>query len=41
MSIINCYYVTDVIPLFKLVTTRDIRVLNVKHLQIPKTLSQQ
>jgi hypothetical protein len=34
MSIIYCYYVTDVISLFELVSISDIGVLYVKHLQI-------
>ena len=41
MSIIYCYYVINVISLFELVTTHDIRVLHVKHLQISIILSQQ
>jgi hypothetical protein len=41
MSIIYCYYVKDGDTcLLKLVSARDIGVLDVKHLQISFTLSQ-
>jgi hypothetical protein len=40
MSIIYCYYVTDVTSLFKLVSISDIGILRVKHLQISVILSQ-
>ena len=40
MSVINCYYILDLISLFELVSASDTRGLNVKYLQISTVLPQ-
>ena len=41
MSLISCYYITDVISLCELVTVSDSRGLNVEYLEISLALSKQ
>jgi hypothetical protein len=40
MSVINCYYIVDVICLCELVSTRDIAGLDVNYLEPPVSLPQ-
>ena len=40
MSVINCYYILDVISLCELVSVSDFGGLNVNYLQISRELSE-